>query len=162
MIYVVLFMAAFALIITALDIQSYARCIWIAQSIKIYSAFVLIALVSYHVAAFEFSFKPYSENDSDFEKHKIDEYLQMLGFPTSNEDTGDLMIMYICYMLVGNFLQFMYEEKYNSQETKDLFDWEGHLKTYKGVLEAYEKIRFDEGYVVYKWLSWWPLFDTLC
>ncbi len=55
LIYLILFTITFGkMCSTSLDGNSFKRCIFFARLIKVYSALVLILLVSYHLLVFEF------------------------------------------------------------------------------------------------------------
>ena len=55
LIYLILFTITFGkMCSTSLDGNSYKRCVLFARYIKIYSGFVLILLVTYHMIAFEY------------------------------------------------------------------------------------------------------------
>lgn len=40
-------------------------------------------------------------------------------------------------------------DRISNADSFDLFDWEKHFKSYRGTVDAFEKFRFSNAYVVY-------------
>jgi hypothetical protein len=86
---------------TSLDGNSFKRCIIFARLIKVYSAFVLIMLVTYHLLVFEFY------NLDEWLKVKRSERnffvlnIEIFGFGLEESSTKVSVQLYTAYLIVG-------------------------------------------------------------
>lgn len=86
----------------------------------------------------------------------------MLGFQQNRELTLRSVHFYIAYMISGYFIELHITNRISQQDSIDLYDWDKAFKTYRGVVEAFEKFRFSEQYAVYKLMRCWNAIDTVC
>jgi hypothetical protein len=102
LIYLILFTITFGkMCSTSLDGNSFKRCIIFARLIKVYSAFVLIMLVTYHLLVFEFY------NLDEWLKVKRSERnffvlnIEIFGFGLEESSTKVSVQLYTAYLIVG-------------------------------------------------------------
>lgn len=65
-------------------------------------------------------------------------------------------------MISGYFIELHITSRISQQDSIDLYDWDKAFKTYRGVVETFEKFRFSESYAVYKLMWCWNGIDIVC
>jgi len=65
-------------------------------------------------------------------------------------------------MISSYFIELHITNRISQQDSIDLFDWDKSFKTYRGVVETYEKFRFTESYAIYKLMGFWHVIDIVC
>ena len=88
--------------------------------------------------------------------------LEMLGFQQNRDLTLSSVHFYIAYMISGYFIELHITSRISQQDSIDLYDWDKAFKTYRGVVETFEKFRFSESYAVYKLMWCWNEIDIFC
>ena len=102
LIYLILFTITFGkMCSTSLDGNSFKRCIMFARLIKVYSAFVLIMLVAYHLMVFEF----YELGEWLIRKREERNFfvlnIEIFGFGLEESSTKVSVQLYTAYLIIG-------------------------------------------------------------